>query len=240
MFRWAAENFKDCQGCDSDGSVTVSVTNNEDRKVYRVPCPVMEKNCIHGRRLIEQLDGVALNAIADDIPALFRRVLKDCRWDYTEVLRRAALWDFRGIMYLYGPTGTGKSFAAAWTLWNRMRQRVEEVWSTPWLWSEQTRFGLTWLSAYRIGDDREARKEAIRASLLVIDDLGEEVRTPSTRAAIAEVISERYNSVRATVITSNIPIEKLGDVYSVRMTERIVNKSHAVPCYGENLRMNDD
>lgn len=89
---------------------------------------------------------------------------------------------------LWGPTGTGKSLAAAWAIADTER--------------------AFWLQADDADADRQRwegiRERAIAASVCVVNDLGDEDRWSSRR--LAAVIRRRIDDGRRTIVTSNLPV----------------------------------
>lgn len=230
---WADANLKSCSGCDTEGRTVLKNKAGE----WLIGCPRLSRDCEHGQRLQNKLKQLALSSVRPYVPALYCNRLSDAF--ATDAIRGSRSWDFTGILYFYGTTGTGKSFGAAWVLYNRILQALDERWNRPTSWSEVSRLPVMWVSAYRAADDKLVRDAACKSPLLVLDDLGEEVRTPSTKGALGEIISDRYNGARPTIITSNIGVDKLADIYSPRMVERIVQTGQIVPCYGKSLRLSE-
>lgn len=57
--------------------------------------------------------------------------------------------------------------------------------------------------------------------MLVLDDLGAEFVTASSKEAANLVVSARYNSLARTIITSNLGLSELATVYGERVASRI-------------------
>ena len=74
--------------------------------------------------------------------------------------------------------------------------------------------------------------------MLVLDDLGCDVETPTNKATINELIGVRYNFERPTIITSNLNPEDISRRYMPRMYERLVQSNNFVDAGMESLRLN--
>lgn len=140
-----------------------------------------------------------------------------------------AVREMRGtFLVLVGPTGTGKTVAAAWWAWTR-RGRVVKA-------SRLAR--MSWYD--------EARVDAlIGAPALVVDELGTECDDAKGvwRSRLDELCDARYDARRPTVITSNLPETSsvpgertLSALVGARIWERWLEDGAVVRCVGENLR----
>lgn len=127
------------------------------------------------------------------------------RVQHEKLERVAKTWEPRaGGLVLLGPTGAGKSSAAAY-LFRRLLGRGVRLGGVAWRWAER----LRWFPATEL---ERARREhplgkgeapeivlANQAALLFIDDAAWE-RNPE---AVSDVIAARYDSGSPTVITSH-------------------------------------
>jgi len=109
---------------------------------------------------------------------------------------------------LYGPTGSGKSVAAA--RWLCFNENAGED-STLWLPAPK-------LDSIPIWGPELGRAKAVDA--LVIDDLGYEKSKKGIDSAEA-IIWDRHHNERPTVITTNLTSEEAEDRYNQRTIKRI-------------------
>ncbi len=220
-----------CPGC-SDGSLTLS--DRVTGKTMRRPCHLVAKDCGYGQLLMRRMNDAVLQRLRQSgVPARFLDTLPTPR--RTIALMKALSWNRRGFLTVTGPTGTGKSFAAASVLFEATRTRMERVWREPGEWAKS---GVgSWISAYRASTNRDDFAAALACGFLVVDDLGEEVNTPGVKAAMKEVVSDRYNQNRPTIVTSNLSVLEIRDRYGDRMTERLVEGGMVVECSGESMRL---
>jgi len=145
----------------------------------------------------------------------------------TECLKAAQLWwpsDRRTFpaLVMLGDVGQGKTVAAAWCCvewargypWNKLPTGSNE---SPMVWLDGPR--LRQLAAF---DERAADllAAAATAQLTVIDDGG---REGSARAmeALSDVLMERVDNFRATVLTSNLKGEQFRARYGTALADRL-------------------
>lgn len=139
----------------------------------------------------------------------------------------------RSCLVLSGARGVGKSCAAAWTASRFAAQRRwwqgQPSGSTP-------RSVFCWLhgptvttEAGFLADDVEARfDQALTAELLVLDDL--EVKGGKTGLLkVASLLSQRFDSSRWTVVTTNAVLEQLAEALGSHVGDRLL-ASHVVAC----------
>lgn len=121
-------------------------------------------------------------------------------------------------LFLVGPPGRGKSYAATWSLADRAG---------------------VWLSAtdVRVAGWDDLRPKAVSARLLVIDDLGRESTEWAARE-LADVLELRHNRGLRSIATSNLTLDKLLARYGDRCASRWNDPrfSRAVVIVGADLR----
>lgn len=160
-------------------------------------------------------------------------------------------------LYLFGPTGVGKSGLAAALAREAFARGIFRGAAVVFV---DARTLIRRLKAAMGNDGRQAealgRVETYeRAGLLVLDDLGAEYGTDYTRATIEGLYAARLDRGRPTIITSNLPIAMsrderakpvearryrttLGDfLQDDRMVSRIAGNAAIVELLGEDLRL---
>ena len=232
---WVRQNIVGCPfNCDEEGYLML--TPFSDGVEYRVPCPNLTQECACGRQLINNAAKRALAMLPADFPTAFKRHLLEPR--STLAKYGAMRWNGKGFLYIYGGTGSGKSFAAAWRVYDDNFQKLMRYWDTPGRWNQLSICRARWFSAYSVCIDRANLYEAEQAPMLVLDDLGCDVETPTNKATINELIGVRYNFERPTIITSNLNPEDISRRYMPRMYERLVQSNNFVDAGMESLRLN--
>jgi hypothetical protein len=125
----------------------------------------------------------------------------------------------RNLLFL-GPTGRGKTTAIAhlwlemWTDgFSRVRRPLDALWTKATALANARR-------GHRLGEgDPKIIIDSKRVGLLLLDDLGAEVRVDST---IWEILDSRYDSGAISVVTSGLPLSELVARYSEAVVRRVV------------------
>ena len=231
---WAGQNIHECHfDCSEDGRLVVAPS--ADAGEYRIFCPLLSQKCPRGAKFLEQIKDLALGSLPDEIPTIFRSALpapKD-----TDAIYGAYRWKGKGVLYLHGGTGTGKSFAAAWRVFDDLHKRLLKYWDSPALWNEHASCPVRWFSAYSVCLERANLYAAESASMLVLDDLGCELFSNANFATLNELIGVRYNFNRPTIITSNLTMAEFSKRYQSRMYERILQSNNIIDTGEDSIRL---
>ena len=87
-------------------------------------------------------------------------------------------------------------------------------------------------------EDREERYRGIlECDLLIIDDLGTELNNSLGNSELFYCINDRGLKGRATMISTNLPMNELRDNYSERIFSRIFSSYRIIPLFGEDIRI---
>lgn len=109
-------------------------------------------------------------------------------------------------LYLYGPVGVGKTYAAVSLLkgWMKANLGGDPIFATaPQMMSELA-------STYGTSTTmEEAMQRYIKAPFLVIDDLGKEVASEVNTSRLWRVLTERCTNYRPTIITSQMEVAEM-------------------------------
>jgi len=137
-------------------------------------------------------------------------------------------------LILCGPTGVGKSWLASALGHKACRDNRSVLYQRiPKLFADL---------ALARGDGRYAR--LLRAlggvQLLILDDWGLEPLDGAARHDLLEILEERYGR-RATIVTSQIPVDQWHDVignptYADAILDRLVHNAHRINLAGNSLR----
>ena len=73
--------------------------------------------------------------------------------------------------------------------------------------------------------------------LLILDDLGSELPNSMTVSELFYVIDHRLGNNRSTVISTNLDLKSMRDIYSERITSRLQRNYTDITLYGEDLRL---
>lgn len=149
-------------------------------------------------------------------PTVYREMIEQQKWP--DVVDRAALkevaaWgpSMQTGLCLYGPSGTGKTAA----LWGKARQ-LERTGSKPVMLSA-VEFARKLATAAR---DLEKAEWLMQCGVLIVDDLGKEKLSAAVAPLIWEVIDERNNRRRPTLISSRFT----GADFVARFTDQVLGE----------------
>lgn len=138
-----------------------------------------------------------------------------------------------GNLFLYGDTGTGKTFLS-----NCIAKELLD-----------SGHSVIYFTAFQLFDILEKNKfhkdTAAAASLqnifdcdlLIIDDLGTEVPNTFTVSQLFLCINERILRKNSTIISTNLSIDQLSAIYSERILSRILSSYHMIKLFGDDIRL---
>lgn len=133
-------------------------------------------------------------------------------------------------LLLWGPVGTGKSYAAA-TIANELLERRTSVVMTSF---------IKILKEVGTFDADNGKIEKINsAKLLIIDDLGAERGTDYTLERVYDIIDSRYRSNKPVILTTNLTMEQMKDCEDIRYNriyDRIFEMCYPVKVTGLSWR----
>jgi len=171
------------------------------------------------------------NAQLEDIDYAFERGL-----DLNQVERLAALEFIKDnkVLFITGPTGTGKSYLAT-ALGNRACQEGYRVFYA------STAKLMSGLKIAKVkGTILNDLKRLERTDLLILDDFGMQTFDSASRGILMDIIEDRHQK-RATIITSQLPVKGWYDVIGEKtiadaILDRLVHHSLRVELFGESIR----
>lgn len=133
-------------------------------------------------------------------------------------------------LLLWGPVGTGKSYAAA-VIANELLDRRTSVVMTSF---------IKILKEVGTFDTDNGKIEKINQSkLLIIDDLGAERGTDYTLERVYDIIDSRYRSNKPIILTTNLTMEQMkncDDIRYNRIYDRIFEMCYPVKVTGLSWR----
>lgn len=83
---------------------------------------------------------------------------------------------------------------------------------------------------------RDEIKRYLECDLLIMDDLGTEMTTVFTIAALYEIINTRLVTGKKTIVNSNLTIPEMEKRYSEQITSRLEGEYQVFTFYGEDIR----
>ena len=85
-------------------------------------------------------------------------------------------------------------------------------------------------------DTKDEIKRYMECDLLILDDLGTEMTTVFTIAALYEIINTRLITGKKTIVNSNLTTLELQKRYSEQITSRVGGEYRNLTFYGEDIR----
>ena len=136
----------------------------------------------------------------------------------------------KGLL-LYGPCGTGKTFAAACVV-NALLEKGHTC-----LMTNFSRIANTLSGMYQ--GKQEYLDSLNRYELLVLDDLGAERNTEFMNETVYNIVDARYRANLPLIVTSNLTGEELKhpkDITEQRVFNRILERCHPIEVNGADRR----
>lgn len=139
---------------------------------------------------------------------------------------------FRNLL-LYGDTGIGKTFLS-----NCIAKELLD-----------TGHSVIYFTAFQLFDilskgvfEKDAEALAMHQSifdcdLLIIDDLGTELANSFTTSQLFLCLNERILRKKSTLISTNLNMRQIADIYSERVLSRISNSYTIIKLFGDDIRM---
>jgi DNA replication protein len=142
--------------------------------------------------------------------------------------------EFKNILFT-GTTGSGKTFLS-----NCIAQKLIINYKSVIYLSSMELFDL--LSKNRFGKDEASEytdmyEHIFECDLLIIDDLGTELTNSFTISELFFCINERLIRRNSTIISTNLSLGSLRDIYSERVVSRIISEYDIMTLCGEDIRI---
>lgn len=133
-----------------------------------------------------------------------------------------------------GPTGLGKTFLSS-CIAKDLLDRGKTVFY-------QTAFKIfDILEEYKFSKDKSSfNKDAVNmlfdVDLLIIDDLGTEFVNSYTSSELFNILNSRLLEKKKTIISTNLDLEELNDLYSPRVASRVIGHYQVLKLFGDDIR----
>lgn len=86
------------------------------------------------------------------------------------------------------------------------------------------------------GENKGSYEAMINCDLLVLDDLGAEMSTAFSKAALYNLINTRLLSKKPTIINTNLTIKEIETRYTARVASRLIGNYNANKFLGDDIR----
>lgn len=136
----------------------------------------------------------------------------------------------RGI-YLWGPVGYGKTYAAY-----AIHKKLEEMTVHSTFYTAPEMFDLI-RDDYQHKDSFFLDRVLANRGVLIIDDLGAEKSSEFVSEAVYKIINKRYEEMLPTIITSNLDLGELAERVGDRISSRIAEMNDVIKLDGADRRL---
>lgn len=137
-------------------------------------------------------------------------------------------------LLIFGNTGVGKTFLCNCIARDLMDYGHSVVYQTAYELFDT-------LAKHKFSGDEDDMSDEKYAcifdcDLLIIDDLGAELPNSFTTSELYRIINERLLRRKAVIISTNLSLDLIRDIYSERILSRIVKDYTLVRIFGEDIR----
>ena len=137
-------------------------------------------------------------------------------------------------LFFYGSVGVGKTYLSTCIAREIMNREFSVLYfSAPQLFSalSQSKFDRTDVDAKNMND------YIFNCDLLIIDDLGSEYTNSFIAAQFFSCINERLLHRKSTIISTNLSLESIADLYTERSFSRITSSYTLLKIIGDDIRI---
>ena len=133
-------------------------------------------------------------------------------------------------LYFFGDTGIGKTFLSNCIAKELLDSGHSVIYFTA--------FQLFDILSKGVFEDAIATHQNIfDCDLLIIDDLGTELSNSFTTSQLFLCLNERILRQKSTIISTNLNMNQVADIYSERVLSRISNSYTIIKLFGDDIRL---
>lgn len=136
-------------------------------------------------------------------------------------------------LYFYGDTGIGKTFLSNCVAKELMDQGYSVIYFTAF-----QLFDILSKGVFKKDEEAiSAHRNIFDCDLLIIDDLGTELTNSFTTSQLFLCLNERILRKKSTIISTNLGMNQLADIYSERVLSRISSNYTLIKLFGADIRI---
>lgn len=136
-------------------------------------------------------------------------------------------------LFLYGDTGVGKTFLS-----NCVAKELLDSGHSVIYFTSFELFHIFEKNVFeRDRDMREPYQNIFDCDLLIIDDLGTEMSNSFTVSQLFLCLNERILRKKSTIISTNLGLNQLAEIYSERTFSRISSNYTMIKLFGDDIRI---
>ena len=135
-------------------------------------------------------------------------------------------------LFISGATGTGKTFLS-----NCIARELLDKGTDVIYLSSVRLFDILADNAFNTGRNDFVAEDLFSCELLIIDDLGTEYTNSFTQSAFFNCINERLLRKKHTIISTNLSMEQVRQIYTERVFSRLLEKYILIKLFGEDIRI---
>ena len=140
--------------------------------------------------------------------------------------------EFRNLFF-YGDPGVGKTFLSNCIA----KELIDKSYSVVYLSSFQLFDTLTKGKFDKDEQAAKVNKHLLNCDLLIIDDLGTELVNSLTVSQLFLCLNERLLHRKSTIISTNLSLDSIVDIYSERIFSRITSNYTMLKLTGDDIRI---
>ncbi len=136
-------------------------------------------------------------------------------------------------LYFYGDTGVGKTFLSNCIAKELLDTGHSVIYFTAFQLFDILSKGIFDKDNHAIA----AHQNIFDCDLLIIDDLGTELANSFTTSQLFLCLNERILRKKSTIISTNLNMAQIADIYSERVLSRIFSCYTIIKLFGDDIRM---
>lgn len=136
-------------------------------------------------------------------------------------------------LFLFGETGVGKTFLSNCVAKELLDRGYSVIYFTAFQLFDILSKGVFDKDADAIA----AHQNIFDCDLLIIDDLGTELSNSFTTSQLFLCVNERILRQKSTIISTNLSMNQIADIYSERTLSRILSSYTTMKLFGDDIRI---